>query len=91
MPSPKAAALSHCDRLEIWKAVHLASTYAKQASAIIKHETRSDDYDLIYLRQITPTLQRYGLDRLQAFLIYEEEGGWPYDPALGSNLNQIRP
>lgn len=77
--------LSKCDRLEIWRAVLISSTFAKQASAVIKHETGRDDYDQIYLERLTPTLKRYGLDRSRAFLIFEEEGGWPYDPPLGEN------
>jgi hypothetical protein len=77
-PSERAT-LSHCDRLEIWKAVHVASAFAKQASTVIKYETGRDDYDRIYLERLTPTLRRYGIDRSRAVLIFEEEGGWPYD------------
>ena len=72
--------LQHCDRLEIWKAVLISSTFARQTSDVIKHETGRDEFGPIYEEKLAPTLKRYGIDRTEAVLIFEEEGGWPYDP-----------
>ena len=69
-----------CERLQIWKEVLTSIAFAKKTSAILKYETGRDEYDSIYLERLTPTLQRYKLDRMAALLIFEEEGGWPYPP-----------
>jgi hypothetical protein len=71
--------LSKCDRLQIWKDVLMASAFAKKTSAVLKHETGRDEYRSIYLEKLGPTLKRYGQEETEAFLIFEEEGGWPYD------------
>src|SRR3989442_1250284 len=72
--------LTKCERLEIWRAVLISSAFAKQTSKIIKFETGRDEYDQIFGERLSPTLKRFGLDRIHAVLIFSEEGGWPYDP-----------
>lgn len=69
---------SKCERLEIWKAVHTSTAFAKVTSEVIKNETGRDEYQSIYMDKLSPTLKRYGIDRLQALQIFEQEGGWPY-------------
>jgi len=71
--------LEKIDRLEIWRAVLVSQAFAKQVSEVVKHETGRDEYDQIYEEHLAPVLKRYGLDRISAFLVFEEEGGWPND------------
>jgi hypothetical protein len=70
--------LTKTDRLQIWKDVMFASESSRETNAVILHDTGRDQYDSLYLEALEPTLNRYGLDRTEAFLVFEEEGGWPF-------------
>lgn len=54
-----AQTLSKCDRLEVWKAVLIASTFSKQAAGVVKYEIGRDDYNQIYEERLAPLLKQY--------------------------------
>ncbi len=77
--------LTKYDRLQIWHDVLIACESSKEINAVVVHDTGRDRYDSLYMEALKPTLDRYGLDRKEAFLVFEEEGGWPFPliPHLG--------